>query len=271
MIIIGEKINGTRKGVAQAIESRDAAYIEALARRQAEAGADYLDINAGTHPDREPDDLAWLVHTVQGITDVRLCLDSANPLALSAGIEAADRTPMINSLSGEKARIEGILPLACAHGTEIVVLAMDDRGIPKNSVDRLNIVRGLVERARREGLPDGHLYIDPLVTTISTDLESGRITLETMRLVKKEFPGVHLTAGVSNVSFGLPARSVINRAFAAMAMACGLDSVIINPEDREIMGALYAAEMLLGKDAYCLNFIKAYRSGLIAPSGEAKK
>ena len=130
MIVIGEKINGTRKRVKEAIAEKDAAFIKDLALRQVKAGAVYLDVNAGTTPEKEPEDMIWLINTVQEETDVTLCLDSANPAALSAGIKAVNKTPMINSLSGEKDRVEKVLPLACEHQTELIVLALDDSGIP---------------------------------------------------------------------------------------------------------------------------------------------
>jgi len=270
MIIIGEKINGTRKSVAKAIEERDEAFIKDLALKQVEAGAHYLDINAGTHPNQEPEDMVWLINTVQGVTDVTLCLDSANPQALATGIKAVKKTPMINSLSGEKDRIEGVLPLAREYKTELVVLAMDDNGIPKTGEDRLDIIRDVIDMTRQNDLPDENLFIDPLITALATDTESGNMALETMRRIKEEFPKVHLTAGLSNISYGLPERSIVNQAFVVLAIASGLDSVIINPEDRDLRGILCATELVLGKDDYCLNFIKAYRSGEIGVPQETK-
>ena len=270
MIIIGEKINGTRKKVAEAIMNKDEAFIQDLAVRQVDAGADYLDINAGTHPENEPDDMAWLVNAVQTVADVPLSIDSANPEALISGITSASKTVMLNSLSGEKERIDSVLPLAGAHRTELVVLAMDDNGIPKTGEERLAIVRSLVDLTRSRDLPDENLYIDPLITTIATDTGSGNMALETMGRIKAEFPKVHLTAGLSNISYGLPARSIINQAFFAMATAAGLDSAILNPEDRDLLGILYAAELVLGRDDYCLNFIQAFRSGKIGTPGDGK-
>ena len=168
MIIIGEKINGTRKRVKEAIADKDADFIKDLALKQVKAGADYLDVNAGTTPEKEPDDMIWLIENIQEVTDVTLCLDSANPAALSTGFKVANKKPMVNSLSGEQNRIDGVLPLACEHKTELIVLALDDNGIPNTVEKRLEIVRKLVGMTRDGGLPDNHLYIDPLITTIST-------------------------------------------------------------------------------------------------------
>ncbi len=266
MIIIGEKINGTRKQVAKAIQDRDAAFIQNLARSQFENGASYLDINAGTLPRQEPEDMAWLVENVQeAAPDAILCLDSANHAALKAGVEKAAKTPMLNSLSGETFRVEGVLPLACEFQTELIVLALDDKGIPKTSEGRLDIVRRLVEMTRKGGLPDEKLFVDPLVMAISTGIENGNITLETCRKILEEFPKVHLTCGLSNISFGMPLRQILNQAFAVVLIQAGMDSAIVNPEDREFRGITMAAETVLGKDRHCLNFNRAFRSGKIGP------
>jgi len=264
MIIIGEKINGTRKLVKEAIAERNEEFIRGLALRQVDAGADYLDVNAGTAPEKEPEDMVWLIETIQGATDTTLCLDSANPHALAAGLKAVNKTPMINSLSGEKDRVEKVLPLACEHKTELVVLALDDSGIPDTVEKRLAIIRKLIGMTRDGDLPDENLYIDPLITAIATDIESGNTAFDAMRRIKEEFPGVHLTGGLSNISFGLPSRSIVNQAFAVLAIAAGMDCAIIDPENINLRSMTYAAEMVLGRDKYCLNFTKAYRAGIIA-------
>ena len=172
---------------------------------------------------------------------------------------------MINSLSGEKFRIDGVLPLACEFQTELVVLALDDNGIPKTSEGRLDIVRRLVEMTRKGGLPDEKLFVDPLVMAISTGTENGNITLETCRKIMEEFPKVHLTCGLSNISFGMPLRPILNQAFMVLAIQAGMDSTIINPEERELRSIMMAAETLVGKDRHCMNFNRAFRAGKIGP------
>lgn len=269
MIVIGEKINGTRKRVAQAIQERDVGFIRDLALRQFEGGAIYLDINAGTLPNREPEDMVWLVQTVQeAAPDAILCLDSANERALHAGIRTAAKTPMVNSLSGEQFRIRGVLPLACQFKTELIVLALDDNGIPGTSEGRLEIVRRLTAMTREGGLPDEKLFIDPLVMAIATGTENGNVTLETCRKIRDEFPEVHLTCGLSNISFGMPLRSILNQAFMVLLAQAGMDSVIIDPEERDLRGIMMAAETLLGKDRHCMNFNRAFRAGKIGPKKE---
>ncbi len=268
MIIIGEKINGTRKTVGKAIQDRNTEVIEALAMAQVEGGADYLDVNAGTHPHEEPQDMVWLVETIQSVTKTRLCVDSTNPEALSAGIRSAERLPMINSVSGERIRVEGVLPIACEHGTDLVLLALDDNGIPETSRERLDIVGRLVSMAREGGLGDDQLFVDPLITTIATQADSGRIALETIREIRAQFPQVHIICGLSNISFGQPSRTLINQAFVALAMEAGLDSAIMDPADRGLRNIIYGTELVLGADPDCLRYNQAHRSGVIgAPTG----
>lgn len=263
MLIIGEKINGTRKEVAKAVAERDAEFIRNLAREQVDAGADVLDVNAGTRPDREPGDLLWLVETVQGTVDKPLCLDSANPKALAQVIPAAQHTPLINSISGEPGRIEGILPLVAAHGCSVIALALDDKGIPKGTEARLSVIRRLFEETRKAGVPDDRVYVDPLVMAVATDNQVCLVALETMKAVRSEFPEAHLTAGLSNVSFGLPARSLVNQAFLSLALYSGLDSAIIDPTDRGLYSILLATEVVLGRDRHCMKYNRAFRAGRI--------
>ncbi len=266
MIIIGEKINGTRKAVNAAILEHNTDFIVKLVQEQVEAGSSYLDVNAGTTPEREPEDMAWLVETIQSATDLPLCLDSANPEALKAGLEQVKKTPIINSVSGEKHRIENVLPLALEHKTGLILLALDDEsGIPNSPEQRMEIIHRLVKMAKEGGLEEDQLFVDPLVTAISTGDENAKITYETIRETTRAYPGAHITCGLSNISFGMPLRSLINQAFMAMCIQVGLDSAIIDPNDRNLMGMLLASEMLVGKDKFCQKFSRAYRSGLIGP------
>ncbi len=261
MQIIGEKINGTRKQVKQAIADRDVDFIQRLARRQAEAGSTWLDVNAGTPPDREPDDLVWLVETVQAVADVPLCLDSANPQALAAALKVVNQTPMINSISGEPQRLENVLPFVVEHGCPVIALAMDEKGIPESSEARLAVARRVLEATRAAGVPDARVYVDALTLTLSTDVQSAMLFCDTVRAVRAEYPDVHFVSGLSNISFGLPARSYINRAFLTLALAAGLDCAILDPLDRELKATLLAAELVLGRDRYCLTYTRAYRAG----------
>ena len=262
MKIIGEKINGTRKRVAQAIAERDAGFIKDIAQKQVDAGSFWLDVNAGTHPNKEPEDLVWLIETIQSVVDVPLALDSANPEALKVAIQAVDKTPMINSISGESERLEKILPLVAEHGCEVIALAMDDKKIPETYEKRMEVIEKVLDVTRASDVPDDKVYIDPLVMTIATMNQSAVIACDTIRAVKAQFPEVHFSMGLSNISFGLPARKQVNRGFLILAMQAGLDSAILDPLDRELQVAILTAELLLGQDKHCLNYVKASRSGL---------
>jgi len=262
MKIIGEKINGTRKRVAAAIADRDVEHITQLAVSQAEAGAAWLDLNAGTRPDREPEDLVWLVETVQSVVDTPVVLDSANPLALDKALAHVNEPPIVNSISGERDRIEGILPLVAKHGTGVVALAISETGIPETAAERMAVVRGLIDATREAGVGDDKVYVDPLVLTVATNNDSAVISLETMRMVRAEFPDVHMTVGLSNVSFGLPARAQINRGFLTLAIEAGLDTAIADPLDKGLQAQILVTEMLLGRDRHCLNYVRASRTGL---------
>lgn len=262
MKIIGEKINGTRKRVAKAIADRDAEFIQDLAQKQAEAGSTWLDVNAGTHPDQEPDDLIWLIENIQSVVDTPLSLDSANPKALEIAIEAVDKTPLINSISGEPERLEKILPIVAEHGCEVIALAMDEKKIPETFEKRMEVIDKVLENTRAAGVADDKVYVDPLAMTIATMNQSAMIACDTIRAVHEKYPEVHFTMGLSNISFGLPARKQVNRGLLILAMGAGLDSAILDPLNKELQAAIVTTELLLGKDKHCLNYLKASRKGL---------
>jgi 5-methyltetrahydrofolate corrinoid/iron sulfur protein methyltransferase len=270
MLIIGEKINGTLKKTAAAIAERDAVYIQALAQRQVEAGANYLDVNAGTASTREPDDMIWLVDTVQTVVDVPICLDSANPAALEAGLGHVKHTPFINSISAEASRLDGILPLAAERGCPVIALLLSETGIPPDVAGRLSNGRRIIDRTRQAGMRDQDVHIDPLVLALSTKTDGCIIALETMRALRLEYPEVRFSVGLSNVSFGLPLRSLINQAFLAQALAAGLDAAIIDPLDQGLSNMLLATELVLGRDRFCRNYTRAYRAGKLKVEGKAQ-
>lgn len=263
MKIIGEKINGTLKKVRRAIEERDRAFIGELALSQVRAGVDWLDINAGSPPDRETEDLLWLIECVQEVTDTPLCLDSANPGPLAAAAGSVSRTPMINSISLEEQKIREILPVVREYGCDVIALAMDDRGIPESTEDRLRIIDALMAEMAGAGIAASNVYVDPLVMGIATNTASGGIALETIRATAARYEGVHFCAGLSNISYGLPQRSLINQAFLVLAVQAGLDTAILNPLDRDLRGAMLAAELVLGRDRYCRRYTRASISGSI--------
>jgi cobalamin-dependent methionine synthase I len=264
MIIIGEKINSTLKAIRPAMESRDKAAIMDLARRQVEAGACYLDVNAGMFYENELEILTWLIETIQEVVTVPLAIDSPNPKAILAGLKAnRNGQPIVNSITGEKERIKAVLPLVAEYKTGIIALCMDDRGMPETAAERVEIARNLISILTSEGIPHGDIFIDPMIRPIGTGSHYGIVALETIRTVKNEYPDVHIACGLSNISFGIPARKVMNQAFLVAAMTSGMDGAIMDPLDKKLMTFLYATEALLGTDDFCMNFITKFREDML--------
>jgi cobalamin-dependent methionine synthase I len=261
MIIIGERINTSRPGVEPAVRERNAAYIQNEVAMQLAAGATIIDVNTGTLLDEEPEALAWIVKVAQETEAVPLCIDSPNPAAIKAALAVCKGKAVVNSISGEGTRYQEIVPLVKQYGTGVVVLTMDDGGIPSTSSDRIKVAGSLIERLTADGVSVCDIYIDPLVQPISTDRTQCLAVTETISATHKLYPGIHTTCGLSNVSFGLPARKLLNRTCLSMFVAAGLDSVICDPLDKEMMKAIYAANVLVGRDDFCVGYISAYRSG----------
>ena len=263
MLIVGELINTSRKPIKEAIERGDAAYIRDIAVRQAEAGADYIDVNCGTLIHNEPETMAWLVNIVREAVDVPLCIDSPNPEALEAGLKLATKgRPMLNSITAEPDRFEAVLPIVKNFKAKVVALCMDEEGIPATAEKRIEIARKLVEDLTAAGIAREDIYLDPLVKPISTSDQAGAELIAAVGFIRENFPGVHTICGLSNVSFGLPNRRVLNQAFMVQLMTVGMDSYILDPLDREMMGFFYASKALLGKDPFCTGYLKAHRRGL---------
>ncbi|MHC4712165.1 MAG: dihydropteroate synthase [Planctomycetota bacterium] len=261
MLIVGERINSTRRRINRAVRNRDAALIAREAKRQVEAGADYIDVNAGTSVAREAEDLVWLVETVQSAVEAPLCIDSANPDALRGALSLATGTPIINSITAEAARKDRILPLVLESNAAVVALLMDDSGMPEDAAGRIKVAEKLIPELEDAGVGRERIHIDPLVRPVSTDTKQGFEVLETVHTVMTRWPGVHTICGLSNVSFGLPARNVLNATFLALMMQAGLDGAIIDPTEPRMTATIAAAEAILGRDDFCMKYIEAHRSG----------
>ncbi|WP_025321404.1 methyltetrahydrofolate cobalamin methyltransferase [Deferrisoma camini] len=262
MIIVGELINASRKAIAPAIEARDARAIAQVARDQHDAGADYIDVNAGIFVGQEADYLRWLVETVQSEVDTPCCLDSPDPRAIEAAL-AVHRGPepaMINSISLEKDRYEALLPLIAGTELKVVALCMSDEGMPETTDQRLAIADRLVNGLVQAGVGVGNIFVDPLVQPLSTRSDFGVEFLNAVEAIRGRFPGIHTMCGLSNISYGLPERKLLNQTFMVMAIAKGLDGAIVNPLDRRMMAQIVAAETLAGRDGYCMNYLKAFRA-----------
>lgn len=262
VLIVGELINSTRKSIAQAIEQKDAAYLRDLAQRQAQAGAGFIDLNAAAGGD-EVENMIWLVELVQGAVDVPLCIDSPNPLALEAGLAHCRGQAMVNSISAESERWDKVLPLVQRYGSKVVALCMDDAGMPETVEDRLRVAAKLVSGLTSAGVGEEDIYLDPLVKPLGVNHEFGLEILRSTRVLKERYPKVHVISGLSNVSYGLPERRLLNRVFMLMSSAMGMDAFILDPLDQTLMSLAAAAKALVGEDEYCLDYIAGVRAGKV--------
>jgi 5-methyltetrahydrofolate--homocysteine methyltransferase len=263
MLIVGENINTSRKRIAEAVEKQDAEFIVQVAKSQADAGAHFIDVNAGTFVDQETEYLCWLVKTVQDAVDLPLCLDSPSPKALSEAIKLHRGEPMINSISLEKERFDSLMPIITAQPCRIVALCMAETAMPVTVEDRVRAGAELINKLTAEGVALENIYVDPLVQPVSVDTRMGTAVLGTIKIIMNDFPGVNTICGLSNISFGLPARRLINRSFLALCILQGLSAAILDPTDKHLMANLLSVRMILGKDEYCGDFIDAYQSGII--------
>jgi len=261
MLIVAERINSTRRAISQAIDAKDADFIRSEVKTQAEAGADYIDVNAGSYMEQETEYLCWLVEVTQEVTELPLCIDSPNSEAVAAALEVVKGPVMLNSVSLEKKRMVGMIPLVNKYNTKIVALCQSDEGMAATVDDKVKIAERLVEVLTKEGIAMNDIYIDPLVYPIATDTQSALAALGAIEKIMQLFPGVHTICGLTNVSFGLPVRKLLNKTFLIAAMSHGLDSAIIDPTDQKLMASLVAAEALLNRDDFCSRYIKAYRKG----------
>ncbi|MGA2229182.1 MAG: dihydropteroate synthase [Syntrophobacteraceae bacterium] len=260
MLIIGERINSTRKGIEQAIRKRDRDAIVSESLRQAEAGANFLDVNCGTlDAADEPAALEWLVRVVQDSVDLPLCIDSPNPDALAAGLAVHRGEPIINSISGESERFKKVLPLIKQYNGAVVALCLDDGGIPPDRNTAIEVGGGLVGALTDAGVPIDKIYLDPLVRSVATSPLTVLDTLAVIETLRVKYPGLHFVSGLSNVSYGLPERRHLNRAYVVMSIVSGLDAVIMDPLDDLMHALIYAAEALVNQDRFCLKYIKAYQ------------
>ncbi|MBN1220148.1 MAG: dihydropteroate synthase [Anaerolineae bacterium] len=258
-VIIGERINPTgRKAVLAALQEGKFDIVRQDAIDQVAAGATVLDVNAGVPGADEPQLLKQVLRTVMDVTDVPLCIDTANPIALAAALSTYEGKALVNSVNGEEKSLAAVLPLVREHEAAVIGLCMDDNGIAATPEARLTVAAKIIERANKSGIPAENVVIDPLALTMSSDSNAGRIALETIKLVVQEF-GVNITMGASNISFGLPDRKYVNSAFIAMAIHAGLTCPITNPLVTEVVTAVLAADLAMGRDEYAMRWIRAYR------------
>lgn len=265
MIIIGEKINGSIPVVAEAIAKRDSEFIKERARIQTEAGATYIDCCASVPEAEEAETLKWMIDCIQEASDLPISVDSPSADVIAEVFPYCKRPGLINSVSGEGDKIDKLFPLIADTKWEVICLLSDDSGIPKCAADRLKVFGHIMEKAEEYHISPSRLHIDPLVEMLCTSEDGIAMNVEVIRTVREKYPDIHITAAVSNISFNLPVRKMVNLGFTVLAMNAGLDSAILDPTNRDMMGVIYATEALLGLDDYCMEYISAYREGIFGP------
>lgn len=264
MIVLGELINSTRKSVQKALAEKDEATIRRLAREQLEAGADIIDVNTATSMEKEIDDMKWAIGLVYDEVgeDVRIAIDTPNPKAMAAGLKLCKARPLLNSVNNDPRQKE-LIDIAKGSEGDIVGLPMGGKtAMPKTVEERLEETDILVCTLEQAGIDLNRLYVDTIVMTIGSNQEQGRAVINATREVKRRFgdKGVKTSVGLSNVSFGLPKRTLLNQAFLAMLLEAGLDMAVIDPRDEGMMDILRASEAIIGTDQNCLKYMRHVRS-----------
>jgi 5-methyltetrahydrofolate--homocysteine methyltransferase len=263
MIVIAEKINATRAPIKAIIQERDVQGLKDLAEQQVQAGARYIDVNVGTGVGSREDEIAhmdWAVSILAEAVETPLCVDSADPAVLEAGLHAlGEKKAMINSAKADGEILPKVVELAVRYDSSLIGLAMDDAGIPPTVEGRIAACERIAEECERQGLSLEKVFFDPLVLPVSTDITQGMVTLQTIGKIKGAFEGARTVMGLSNISFGLPDRPRLNAAFLHMAVSAGLDAAIADPTNDQLMDAVRTAEVLVGRDRHCRRYSRAFR------------
>ena len=265
MIIIGEKLNGSIPSIGKAIAERNEKRIRSLAVKQEKAGADYLDVCASVPESEEVETLKWMLGLVQAASDLPICLDSPSPDTIVKAMPFVNKPGLINSVSMEGDKIAKIFPVIADTRWKCIALCSDENGIPDTAYKRLKVFERILAEADRHGISHNRLFIDPLVEMLCTSEDGIQVILETIRGIRAMDADVHIIGAVSNISFNLPIRALINQTFAALAIGAGMDAGIIDPLNRDLIGSIYAAEACMGLDDYCMEYIGAFREGRIGP------
>ena len=267
MILIGEKLNGSIPAVAEAIAGRDAEFIRRLAISQAASGAAFLDCCASVPGDQEIEALKWMIGCIESATDLPISLDSPSAEVLAEAWKFCRRPGILNSVSGEGDKLDRLFPILAEHPDwQVIALLCDDTGIPPDAAGRLKVFDRIMAKADEYGIAPSRIHIDPMVEMLCTSENGIGTIIEVISAIRRRFPTIHITSAVSNISFNLPERRLLNLGFTVLAMNAGLDSIILDPTDRDLMGAIFATEALLGRDEYCMDYIGAYREGLFGPT-----
>ena len=264
MLIVGEKINATRKRIGQACQEGNAELIVQTVKEQAQAGADCIDVNAGL-VGKEVQSMQWLLGLVQQSTELPIMLDSSDPEAMKKGLQLVTKKPIVNSISMEKERLESFTPLLAEHECGVVGLCVSDAGMPSGVDDRLATADALIEHLRGKcGKKLEEIYLDLAVFPVSAQPKAPMYMAQAVEKVMAKYPGLHTIAGLSNVSFGLPERRLLNLTFLALLISRGLDAAICDPNAAGLKATIAAAELLSNRDEFATNYITAHREGKLS-------
>ena len=276
MIIIAEKINGSITSMAKYIAERNEEAIKDIAIRQAEQIGEskgFIDVCSSVAPEVEFETMRWLLDLVQGVTDMPISIDSPNAECLVELLPYVKKPGLVNSVSGEGNKIDLIFPLLAKpeyKDWEVMALLSDDTGIPKSAADRLRVFDKIMAKAKEYGIAPSRIHIDPLVEMLCTSEDGIAMVEEVMAKIREQYPSIHISGAVSNISFNLPARKLVNMAFVCLAIKAGMDSAVFDPLDKQLLGVIYATEALLGQDDFCMEYIGAFRDERIAATTKKK-
>ena len=276
MIIIAEKINGSIPSMAKYIAERNEEAIKDIAVRQAEQIGEskgFIDVCSSVAPEVEFETMRWLLDLVQGVTDMPISIDSPNAECLVELLPYVKKPGLVNSVSGEGNKIDLIFPMLAKpeyKDWEVMALLSDDTGIPKSAADRLRVFDKIMAKAKEYGIAPSRIHIDPLVEMLCTSEDGIAMVEEVMTKIREQYPSIHISGAVSNISFNLPARKLVNMAFVCLAIKAGMDSAVFDPLDKQLLGVIYATEALLGQDDFCMEYIGAFRDERIAATTKKK-
>jgi 5-methyltetrahydrofolate--homocysteine methyltransferase len=266
MIVIAEKLNGSIPSCAKAINAKDEAYIKDIAQRESAAGAAFIDVCASGKEvvGDERENLKWMIELVQSVTDTPISVDSPNVKLCVEALGFCKKPGLFNSVSGEGDKIDVAFPIIADTKWEVMALLCDDKGIPKSAADRIRVFDHIMVKAQEYNIAENRIHIDPLVEMLCTadDGEGISMVLEVMAHIKSTHPKVHISGAVSNISYNLPVRKLVNQAFVTLAMSAGMDSGVLDPLSQDLMGVIYATEAMLGNDDLCGEYMSAYREGI---------
>lgn len=256
MIVVGELLNSSQQKVEEAFINKDESFIIDLAVQQERAGCTYLNLNAATMMEKEEETLVWAISLLQAHVSIPISIDSPNPKALAAGLKVHRGRALLNSLPGKRAELEEIIPLIREFSPEVIVSCLDDEGFPETPEKALRIAERILNRLfSQTSIQKDDIFIDPLVRPLAVFPEAARLFLEAMLLIKKEFPGMKTIAGLSNISFGLPKRKIINHAFLSNLIGYGLTAVIADPLQPDFWPVIIISEFINNKPGATKRFL----------------